>query len=127
MKAYLFVETGEVKPVKPGDYYLDDGGVKRAFMGNKHHTDTILTRHEIEVPEGATYLAIEPLRDGLPIRGTIEHPWHYISIPLPRPKKMVKKTVFLCVTMHDGRPVYSVHTTMPYGEQAYPVVIEVPE
>lgn len=89
MKAYLFIETGEVRQVKNGEYYLADGDVMRRDLS--YPTDgayTIVTRHEIPIPEGAENFNWD--FDHKVFRNSqFNKDWG--NIPIPRPKKKVKK------------------------------------
>lgn len=86
MKAYLFIETGEVRPPKDGEYYVL-GKNMVIHSGQNYSPDSpILTRHEIEVPEGATFFQYQIGGNGFSwSNGTMGY------IPIPRPKKKVKK------------------------------------
>jgi len=89
MKAYLFIETGEERSPKRGEYYViphSDILVKDTDWEDT--PKSILTRHEIEVPDGATafrytFICDEPMCN----RGQ-SIPMY---IPIPRPKVKVKK------------------------------------
>lgn len=88
-KAYLFVETGETRKAKDGEYVLfdeKDGDIYRATDFTSEYP--ILTRHEIEIPEGANMMTIQT-------RGTCNTP-PALHFPIPRPKKMVKKWQWRC-------------------------------
>lgn len=87
MKAYLFIETGEVKEPIRNQYFICDRGYAMECNGPGFEPRRILTRHEIEVPEEADVLHWH-FHDssGCRLMSDIDD-----SIPLPRPKKMVKK------------------------------------
>lgn len=89
-RAYLFIETGEVRPPKLGDIFLHDGeNPTVADMNYYAMQSLILTRHEIEIPDKATRLTVIPERfiEG----GCYGHSYDPTRIPIPRPKKKVKK------------------------------------
>lgn len=85
MKAYLFIETGEIRPVKQEEWYLSDSTIRRAFNNNITIKDVILSRHVIDIPDGKTTFVAFPSDApmGTFIPGT--------AVPIPRPKKKVKK------------------------------------
>lgn len=133
-KAYLFIETGEVRTMQKGDWYIrqlaDAPGsdvfnstIYEAVGGNQLYPPvTILDRHEIEVPDDADQLQIHPVVKG-------QRSWNGTYIPIPRPKRKVKKTVYLAVTQGKYGMGYSVLTdgqyTMGGDAKLYPVEIEV--
>lgn len=121
MKAYLFIETGEIRQPKAGEYFSISSGVLKCVADRVVMPSPILTRHEIEIPEGANGLTL------VPYDGAIPQIFDRITIPLPRPKKKVKKTVYLSVRYYDGHPTYSVYDINEPPEGSYPVEIEVEE
>jgi len=93
-RAYLFIETGEVRCPEEGEWGLDfEGDVICAphSTGDFH----ILTRHEIEINPLADILTVSQGNKGVPL--CIE--WK--EIPIPRPKKKVKKWQWLFRTDID--------------------------
>ena len=87
MKAYLFIETGEIRPVKQEEWYLSDSTIRRAFNNNITIKDVILSRHEIDIPERANNMTVAFQHIDGCLRGSISH----VDISIPRPKKKVKK------------------------------------
>ena len=124
MKAYLFIETGEVRQPRHGECFINMMG-NCIQHGDSDEDRVILTRHEIEIPDKATRLTVIPERfiEG----GCYGHSYDPTRVPIPRPKKTVKKTVYLHVQNHNGRTVYSVHDGNTAPSEAYPVEIEVEE
>ena len=85
MKAYVFIETGEVKiPVK-GEYVREDNCIYLTNRDHCHGALPILTRHEIRIQEKTTALNITPM-----IEATMMHMQEQY-VPIPQPKKKVKK------------------------------------
>jgi len=105
MKAYLFIE-GEKRPPKPGDCFINgNGDVDLSVM---HFTENrlVLTRHEIEIPEGATQFRYAVICDDpMCNRGQ--------SIPIPRPKK-VKRWWW---NFEDDNAADGFSTSGPYTEE----------
>lgn len=96
-KAYLFIETGEVRGPKKGDWYDNRcvADITRNAPIKIQHTDydfckgvdaPIYACHEIEIPEDTkdAYIAFSKDWASLP-------PFHAVVIPIPKPKKKVKK------------------------------------
>ena len=123
MKAYLFIETGEVRSPKKGEWFKDTNGGTYQSDGMYNLIFPILTRHEIEIPEKFTEVKI--------IAGSLCDINAVVRIiPIPRPKKKVKKTVYLHVQKERGKTVYDVQIGTPilFGDDAvYPVEIEMEE
>jgi hypothetical protein len=94
MKAYLFIETGEVRCPKSANWFLRGNTPELCFVSSMCEKLPILTRHEIDVPDGTDYLNIIPIPSGL------EGSEHFKSIPIPRPKKKVEK--WRCEGRLDG-------------------------
>ena len=84
MRAYLFIEK-EVKIPTEGDWFMTPDG--EMYQAGLYETELhpIFTRHEIKVPEGTENLVLSPVLYGKHLGN--------MSIPIPRPKKKVKKTV----------------------------------
>jgi hypothetical protein len=86
-RAYLFIETGEVRTPKENEWGISDTGNICEFASDNPYMDdaaTILTRHEIEIPEGAEKYYFQVYDgNGRPLLPCDEP-------PLPRPKKKVK-------------------------------------
>lgn len=92
MKAYVFIETGEVKiPVK-GEWVVEDNCIYLTNRDHCHGALPILARHEIPIPEGAKILHY--WLDSI-IDADVTH------INLPRPKKKVKRYRFYIVDEDD--------------------------
>ena len=92
MKAYLFIETGEVRDPKDGELFMTpSGGILRCKgdFGKR----SILTRHEIEIPEGLEGVSISGW--GLDCGQCKKQVPCLANIPIPRPKKKVKKWKWL--------------------------------
>jgi hypothetical protein len=118
LKAYLEIITDEVRQAKIGEYYLSDRDVMRRDLSSPTNgAYPIVTRHEIPIPDGAKILHY--WLDSI-IDADVTH------INLPRPKKKVKKTVYLYVQNLGGKTVYSVFENA-YEPNSYPVEIEVEE
>lgn len=83
MKAYLFIETGEIRQPKAGEYFSISSGVLKCVADRVVMPSPILTRHEIPIPEGANDLLVDFSKDGL-LYHALTH------CPLPRPKKVKK-------------------------------------
>lgn len=124
MKAYLFIETESKIPTE-GDWFLDESG--EIYQADMYETEPSmnLKRHEIPIPEGAKRMLYD-FELNIPI-GSQPRYTSTEEIPLPRPKKKVKKTVYLSVRYYDGRPTYSVYDINEPPEGSYPVEIEVEE
>jgi hypothetical protein len=98
MKAYLFIETGEVRNLKEGDWFLNCDGSGSIFFSDKDYNNdkrNILTRHEIEIPKKFTEVKI--------IAGSLCDLDAIVRIfPIPRPK--VKKCQYITISAdHCGR------------------------
>ena len=90
MKAYVFIETGEVKiPVK-GEYVREDNCIYLTNRDHCHGALPILTRHEIRIQEKTTALNITPM-----IEATMMHMQEQY-VPIPQPKK-VKKWQYITI------------------------------
>ena len=94
----------------------------KAQLSFFHDNGKFEATHEIEIPDGADKFHHEMTdRDGYVSRG-----W----VPIPHPKKKVKKTVYLHVQKERGKTVYDVQIGTPilFGDDAvYPVEIEMEE
>lgn len=123
MKAYIeFI--GEERHPKNGEFYQRPNGEIIQAEGEYQRAWPVVIRHEIEIPDRATRfygMVDRPLTAKHCMATTI------CNIPIPRPKKKVKKTVYLlCLTRpFDGQRSYSVMETPEHG--GYPVEIEVEE
>ncbi len=110
MKAYLFVPTGEVRPPKKDEHYLDDDGGIEISHGKGCVEFPIIQRHEIDVPEGIRHLDVV----AYPYLATSEgvNFLRIASILLTKPK--VKKWKWEC-----GNEGYGIiwRTTKPYSEE----------
>ncbi|MEN6321702.1 MAG: hypothetical protein ABFD82_23510 [Syntrophaceae bacterium] len=96
MKAYLFIETGEVREPQTGEWGIDDDGWIVPWNDDSaDEKETILTRHEIEINPLADILTVSQGNKGVPL--CIE--WK--EIPIPRPKKKVKKCQYITIN-HDS-------------------------
>jgi hypothetical protein len=116
MKAYLFIE-GETRQAKKGEWYITSRGEIYYVEGSTTCGErNILTRREIEVPEG-TYECHGHFHNH---QGRTDS----FCIPIYHPKKKVKKTVYLYVQNFGGKTVYSVFDN-DYENKGYPVEIEV--
>jgi len=89
MKAYLFIETGEERCPERGEYFINVFGSCSRRGEVPIGTRCILTHHEIEIPYGANNMTVAFQNINGCLRGSISH----VEIPIPRPKKKVKKTV----------------------------------
>jgi hypothetical protein len=117
MKAYLFIETGEVRVAKGGEWAMTNEGPHKGeiYQAESDCTekDNILTRHEIEIPDyvdamnyGFSNSQFTGIRTG--------------SVPIPRPKKKVKKWLW-AVGVEDGDVffTYQIHRTEDEIKRAY--------
>jgi hypothetical protein len=83
MKITVIVPT-DFRVPRNREYYLGKDGVwMYQIMGYETREQTIGIAHEIEVPEGSEFIKLDWLKEWK--GGTIA------TIPLPRPKKKVKK------------------------------------
>ena len=91
-RAYLFIETGEVRKAH-NEWRLEDGDCLHSIHTGMDYP--ILTRHEIEIPDDATILHCWP--------GDVRSS-EILHFPIPRPKKKVKKCQYVTFnTDHCGR------------------------
>ena len=90
MKAYLFIETGEVRQPRHGECFMNMMG-NCIQHGDSDEDRVILTRHEIEIPNDAIDLIVEPWGQ----KGCISLMCYSASIP--RPKKKVKKCQYVTI------------------------------
>lgn len=96
MKAYLFIETGEVREPQTGEWGIDDDGWIVPWNDDSaDEKETILTRHEIEINPLADILTVSQGNKGVPL--CIE--WK--EIPIPRPKKKVTRWKWYIVEEDD--------------------------
>lgn len=113
MKAYLFIETGEVKKPKKGEWVLDlDGEISLGYDNDYEPKFPILTRHEIDIPEGALCLKMWA-NNGDRYEDKIA------DIPLTHPKKMVKKWRWLLRKEGRGYFEYCVSSDHKTEKEAY--------
>ena len=89
MKAYLFIETGEVRPVKIGEWCNVLGSIHFQNITGSIDKYPILTRHEIEIPEWATHINLDVVRTQDVIHA-------FRRFPILRPKK-VKKCQYITI------------------------------
>lgn len=92
MKAYLFIETGEVRTPKTGEWYYDN--TRQIFQSRRDFqlvAAPILTPHEIEIPDGATLFQYQTNKGELYHFYREEGICSYGHFPIPRPKRKVKK------------------------------------
>ncbi len=95
MKAYLFIETGEVRNPNNAEWFMANTEHPLQSEGIIYGDRNILTRHEIEIPEGAIgMIPLWQFTDG-------EEVGHKNWVPIPRPKKKVKKWQWLFRTDID--------------------------
>ena len=87
MKAYVFIETGELREPKDGEWFLNIGG-QPVRCNRDYGTKVIVTRHEIDIPDRATLLKIVPVKEE---PCDINQVFNAIDVPAPRVKKKVKK------------------------------------
>jgi hypothetical protein len=93
MKITVFVPTGEVRTSKPDEWIFDNCTLPY-FQQAPPGVDSkwpIFTRHEIEAPDDANTLTIQS-------RGSCQTP-PAIHIPIPQPKKKVKKWQWIVITI----------------------------
>lgn len=112
MKAYLFIETGEMKKPKDGEWYYDnnDHSITQSDRDFKFVDAPILTRHEIEIPDGATEIGY-----------TFKTPLCGAKfIPTPRPKKKVKKWRWVIATKKGKDVGTTTHMTESELHRIYP-------
>jgi len=84
MKAYLFIETGETRYPKEGEWFNGSGGYLEAKYDFSNYQFPILVRHELTMPDEATECRMNyNLKDSGWING--------MPISIPCPKKKVKK------------------------------------
>jgi hypothetical protein len=111
MKAYLFIETGEVRLPKESEWYYDNTGVVLLSRQNfKFVSASILTRHEIEVPEGANNMTVAFQNINGCLRGSMSR----VEIPIPRPKVKVKRWWW---DFEDDNAADGFSTSGPYTEE----------
>jgi len=86
MKAFIeFI--GETRYPKAGDLIMrQSGAIARVSVNHTYVVFPIVTRHEIDIPDGANILTVQT-------RGTC-NTLPAIHIPIPRPKKKVKKWIY---------------------------------
>ena len=121
MKAYIEFIGNEVRQPQKGERFEDKNGSIVVACYDHEEIRRMVTRHEIEIPDDATILHCWP--------GDVRSS-EILHFPIPRPKKKVKKTVYLHVQKERGKMVYDVQTGTPilFGDDAvYPVEIEVEE
>ena len=97
MKAYLFIETGEVRNPNSTEWFMSNTGNPMQGGGCFYGDRNILTRHEIEIPEKFTEIKI--------IAGSLCDLNAVVRIfPIPHPKKKVKKCQYITINSdHCGR------------------------
>ena len=107
MRAYLFIEK-EVKIPTEGDWFMTPDG--DMYQAGLYETELhpIFTRHEIKVPEGTENLVLSPVLYGKHLGN--------MSIPIPRPKKKVKKYIWETTIEHDKKAVVW-RTLVPLSEE----------
>ena len=94
MKAYLFIETGEVRPTV-GEEYIRVGTSCCGQNVNSCTEYPILQRHKIELPDNATYIDVNYGCNEIGFK-----PVSYYRAIVPRPKNKVKK--WRWVNVNDG-------------------------
>jgi len=102
----------------------------KAQLSFFHDNGKFEATHEIEIPDGATLFQYQTNEGHLYHFYREEGICSYGHFPIPRPKKKVKKTVYLHVQKERGKTVYDVQTGTPilFGDDAvYPVEIEMEE
>lgn len=90
MKGYLFIETGEVRRPENEEWAIATSGniCLYQYGADKGAKNVILTRQEIEIPEGTNHVNIASVG----CRGETKG---FETIPIPRPNKKVKKWQWL--------------------------------
>lgn len=117
MKAYLFIETGEVRRPKDGEWVIfEDGDFVLNIDDDYIAKYPIVTRHEIEIPEGANNATVAFQRVDGCLRGSISH----VEIPIPRPKKKVKKWRWAMATKKGKDVGITNHMTEEELHRYYP-------
>ena len=87
-RAYLFIETGEVREPKEGEWIFSNRCLPCFRLATAEDKKSLFfTCHEIDIPEGADYLYVGMESDKGPgYQRTI-----YSDIEVHRPKRKVKK------------------------------------
>lgn len=107
MKAFIeFI--GETRHPKTGDLIMcQSGAIAKVSVNHTHVVFPIVTRHEIDIPDGANILTVQT-------RGTCNTlPAIHFPIP-PRPKKKVKKWWW---NVEDDNASDGFSTSGPYTEE----------
>jgi len=127
MKAYVFIETGELREPKDGEWFLNIGG-QPVRCNRDYGTKVIVTRHEIDIPDRATLLKIVPVKEE---PCDINQVFNAIDVPAPRVKKKVTKTVevslFRDATAKWIVPLDMDTNCLPTHLGTFPIEIEVDE
>ena len=104
-RAHLFIETGEIRVAKDGEWAMTSSGPHEGEIyladGDCTEKDFILARHSRVVPKGTDGVFIQMITDVAGVCATGE------IIPIPRPK--IKKWIyeFDChgITWKSARPI----------------------
>lgn len=102
MTITIIIPTGEKRPPKLGEYFMDDKGAWGVAVNDWQVTVfDIGVAHQVEVPDNVTFL--------IPTWGC--YAITKDSVPLPRPKKLIKKWQWLVGTRDalKGGEVYVPH------------------
>lgn len=106
MEIYIIVPTREVRTPVKNEYYYTDGEWYRLRSDNSCQSKyPIGIRHVLEVPDNLNYIHIYHAnirpwsKDNQPPACVISetYPDTRITIPIPHPKKKVKKWQWLCI------------------------------
>ncbi|MEN6320693.1 MAG: hypothetical protein ABFD82_18295 [Syntrophaceae bacterium] len=97
MKAYLFIETGEVRAHENGEWGMDGAGWISSGHKQNICNGTILTRHEIEINPRANEIHVTQHRGEMELKKEISRR----IFDIPRPK--VKKWQWLCKERATGK------------------------
>jgi hypothetical protein len=102
-KILVYVPTGEVRPANTDEYAVADGQPFRVASGPMVGSFAIVTRHEIEIPEGAKRIDINfPGED---------NQWIGLTRVLPIPRPKVKKWQWLLRSENGSYTMSNNHDT----------------
>jgi len=100
MKGYLFIDAGEVRQAKCDEFYTNCYGEIFRVEGTITSGErNVVTRHEINIPDGAERLTVFP-------GSLIDENINVTVISLPHPKKKVKKWEWIVGYTHRAKMVW---------------------
>ena len=104
MKAYIEFIGNEDRRPKTGERFEDENGSIVVACYDHEEIRRMVTRHEIEIPDGATLFQYQTNEGHLYHFYREEGICSYGHFPIPRPKKKVKKCQYITIgTDHCGR------------------------